>query len=79
VRSRRLILAAGWLLFALSACAPKTVAPVIPGAPHYPEFVFPAAAAGAGSCLAAAAGGRSARFRARVLLDHQDQSGVLSG
>jgi tetratricopeptide (TPR) repeat protein len=45
VRSRRLILAAGWLLFALSACAPKTVAPVIPGAPHYPEFVFPAAAA----------------------------------
>ena len=45
MRSRRLILAAGWLLFALSGCAPKTVAPVVPGAPHYPEFVFPAAAA----------------------------------
>ncbi len=43
--SRRLILAAGWLLFTLSACAPKTIAPVVPGAPHYPEFVFPAATA----------------------------------
>jgi len=33
------------MLFALSACAPKTAAPVVPGAPRYPEFVFPAATA----------------------------------
>ncbi|CAN5861029.1 hypothetical protein BH18ACI5_BH18ACI5_08820 [soil metagenome] len=32
------------LMLGVSACAAKTTAPVAPGAPKYPEFVFPAAA-----------------------------------
>jgi len=44
-RTVRGLLAAGWMMLALSACAPKAAAPVVPGAPRYPEFVFPAASA----------------------------------
>lgn len=34
---------AGGLLLVLSACAPKVPPPIAPGAPRYPDFVYPAA------------------------------------
>lgn len=36
------VVVAGGLLLVLSACAPKVPPPVAPGAPRYPDFVYPA-------------------------------------
>lgn len=40
----RLIVTALLISLSAAACAPKTVAPVAPGAPKHPDFVFPSAA-----------------------------------
>lgn len=51
-RARVVWIAAALLLATLPACAPKTTPPPAPGAPRFPEFVFPAppaALAGAGA------------------------------
>ena len=40
----RIVMTAVLVAFSAAACAPKTVAPPVPGAPKHPEYVFPAAA-----------------------------------
>jgi tetratricopeptide (TPR) repeat protein len=37
------VVVAGGLLVVMAACAPKVPPPVVPGAPRYPDFVYPAA------------------------------------
>lgn len=44
MRPLRLPLAALTVIMALAGCAARTTVPAAPGAPRYPEFVFPAAA-----------------------------------
>jgi tetratricopeptide (TPR) repeat protein len=50
IQSRAILLIAGLML--LGACAEKKVAPPAPGAPRFPEFVYPAEPAGLGTSAA---------------------------